>query len=139
MDAIAIRVWFRRGALDRRLARGADPSECEQLARRARQLTSRRTRRGLAEGILNLLEAAEAPQRSPTAAVPLQRRAILAERGLLLTIAEDLRGEGELSPRGVALVEQLLTDGDSPFYAPQAVIGAVHDALIHAHAALHLS
>jgi hypothetical protein len=139
MDAMAIRVWFRRGALDRRLARGADPSECAQLARRARQLTSRRIRAGLAEGILNLLEAAEEPQRSLTAAVPLQRREIVAERGLLLTIAEDLRSEDELSPRGVALVEQLLTDGESPFYGAQAVDGGVHDALIHAHAALHLS
>jgi hypothetical protein len=131
------RVWLRRGALDRRLARGADPSDSPQLARRAQQLKSRRCRHGLAQGIRNLLDAAEEPRRALTSAVPLQRRAILTESPLLIGIARELTSEDDLNPRGIALVEQLLTDGDSPLYGP-APEGALHEALIHARAAMHL-
>jgi hypothetical protein len=131
-------VWLRRGALDRRLAHGADPRATPELARRARQLTSRRCRAGLAEGIRNLIDAAEEPERGYSAAVPLQRRAILAERDFLLALAADLRSDDELSPRGIALVEHLLTDGMSPLYAPGPE-GGLHNALTHARAALHLA
>jgi hypothetical protein len=92
----------------------------------------------LAEGLRNILDAAEGPPRSLTAAVPIQRREILRERTLVLSVASDLESDEELGPRGVALVEQLLTSGDSPFYAP-AVHGALRDALTHARAALHLA
>jgi hypothetical protein len=138
VTAIGIGVWFRKAALDQRLAQGADPSEDPKLARRARQLKSRRMRDGLAEGIRNLLDSAEEPARSLSAAVPLQRREILKESELLLSLASDLTGGDELSPRGIALVERLLTDGDSPFYAPRPE-GSLHAALVHARAALHLS
>ena len=33
-----------------------------------------------------------------------------------MAIAEDLLSDDELSPRGIALVEELLTDGSSPIY-----------------------
>jgi len=132
------RVWLRRGALDRSLAHGADPTATPELSRRARQLTSRRTRAGLVEGLRNLIEAAEEPRRAHTAAVPLQRRAILGERAFLLDLAADLASDDELSPRGIALVERLLTDGASPVYG-SGPEGDLHRALIHARAALHLS
>jgi hypothetical protein len=132
------RVWLRRGALDRRIARGADTHESPQLARRARQLTSRRRRRRLAGGIRNLVHAAEQPVRALSAAAPLQRREIMRERGFLLQLAIDLESDDELSPRGVALIETLLTDGGSPVYSPLPP-GALRDALTHAHAALFLA
>ena len=62
------RVWLQRGALDRRIALGADPSTSPELDRRARQLTSPRCRAGFAAGIRNIVEAADYPQRC------LQRR-----------------------------------------------------------------
>ena len=110
------RVWLQRGALDRRIARGADTSENPRLARRARQLTSRRCRRGLAQGLRNLVEAGEHPSRGLTSAVPVERHQII----------------------GVALIEELLTSGDSPVFAPSPP-GAVRDALTHAHAAMFLN
>jgi hypothetical protein len=70
--------------------------------------------------------------------VPLQRREVLRERDFLLALAADLVGEDGVSPRGVALIEALLTDGTSPLYAPGPE-GELHRALIHARAALHLS
>jgi hypothetical protein len=132
------RVWLRRRTLDRELAHGADPGDSVQLARRAYQLNVRRYRSGLAAGIYNLLDAAEEPARSLSASVPLQRGEILAESPLLLAIARDLNGHDRLSPRGIALIKELLTDGGSPVYAPHPA-GSLHAALVHARAALHLS
>jgi hypothetical protein len=131
------RVWLQRGALDRKLARGADPSTSPALSRRARQLTSSRCRRGLAEGLRNVIDAADEPQRGYSAAVPLQRHEIQRERGFLVALAEDLRSDDELNPRGIALVEKLLTDGISPLYTSSPE-GELHGALTHARAALHL-
>jgi len=127
-------VWLRKGSLDRRLAAGADPAATPALARRARQLTSRRRRTALAGDILNLVKAAEQPERGVGAAVPLQRREILFERHLLLGLADDLVSDDALSPGGVALVARLLTDGASPLYAD----GSLRRALTQARAALQL-
>lgn len=132
------RVWLRRGSLDRSLAAGADPAASPELARRARQLTSRRTRAGLAASIRNLLDAAERRPRGFTSAVPIQRHDILRERQLMLQLAADLESQDELKPRGIALVERLLIDGASPVYV-DGPEGALHGALVHVHAALYLA
>ena len=133
-----LRVWLRRGSLDRSLAAGADPAASPQLARRARQLTSRRTRAGLAASIRNLIDAAEARPRGFTSAVPIQRREILRERQMLLQLVAALESQDELEPRGIALVERLLIEGASPVYVDRRE-GALHGALVHAHAALYLA
>ena len=57
---------------------------------------------------------------------------------MLLQLAADLESEDELEPRGIALVERLLIDGGSPVYV-DAPDGALHGALVHAHAALYLA
>lgn len=132
------RVWLRRGSLDRSLAAGADPAASPELARRARQLTSLRFRRGLASCIRNLIDAAEEPPRGLSSAVPLQRHQILAERELLFELAADLDGPGDLKPRGIALVERLLTHGDSPVYMSSPE-GTLREGLRQARAALHLA
>jgi hypothetical protein len=132
------RVWLRKASLDRSLAAGEDPAASPELSRRARQLTSRRRRAGLAASIRNLLDAAEERPRGFTVAVPIQRRAILGERQMLLQLAEDLESQDELKPRGIAIVERLLIDGGSPVYV-DCPDGALHGALVHAHAALHLA
>jgi hypothetical protein len=131
-------VWLRRGSLDRSLAAGKDPAASPALSRRARQLTSRRYRHGLAAAIRNLLDAAEERPRGFSAAVPVQRREVLAERELMLQLADDLESSDELKPRGIALVERLISDGGSPVYTSSPG-GSLHGALVHAHAALYLA
>jgi hypothetical protein len=131
-------VWLRRGPLDRSLAAGQDPAASPALARRARQLTSRRYRARLAASIRDLVDAAEERQRGFTAEVPIQRCEILRERQLLLQLAADLESGDELNPRGIVRVERLLIDGGSPVYVNGAE-GALHGALVHAHAALYLA
>jgi hypothetical protein len=132
------RVWLRRETLDRSLAHGADPSTTPELSRRARQLTSRRCRNGLAAGIRNLVAAAEETKHPYSAAAPIERRTILSERASLLDLADDLAGDDEVAPRGIALVDSLLTDGTSPVYMPSPD-GALHAAVVHARATLHLA
>jgi hypothetical protein len=132
-----VRVWLRRGSLDRSLAAGADPGTSPELARRARQLTSPRFRSGLAASIRNVLDAADEPRRGLTSAVPIQRGEILAERELLLELAADLESRDQLQPRGIALIDRLLTNGDSPVYMSSPE-WSLREALRQARAALYL-
>jgi hypothetical protein len=111
------RVFLQRGALLRRLAGGASPSGSPELARRAEQISSPRHRRLLASGLERVIDAAEERPRPYSAAVPLRRRAILTNRYALLGLAFELRDTSqEVSAYGLALVEQLLSDGGSPLY-----------------------
>lgn len=132
------RVWLRRGALDRRLARGADPNASRALSRRARQLTSPRYRAGLAAGLLRIVEAAEEPRRGHSSQVPLNRHEILVEAESIVELARDLNSSDRLNARGIALVERMLTSGGSPFFSfgPE---GELRIALRQARAALHLA
>ena len=81
-------MWLRKSTLDRRIALGADLGESPELSRRARQLSSRRRRAGLAAGLRRMVEAAEEPRPLLTSQVPLNRRAIRAHRELCLEVAE---------------------------------------------------
>jgi hypothetical protein len=132
------RVWLRKSSLDRRIAQGADPHDSPELARRARQLSSRRWRTGLAAGLRRMVEAAEEPRPVLTSQVPLNRREILAERELFLELARDLSSSDDLRPRGIACVERLLTDSYSPCFATSRP-GELGRALRQARAALHLT
>lgn len=111
------RVFLHRGSLVRRLAAGASPSDSPELARRAQQLCSSRHRRLLATGLEQVIDQAQEGPRPYSAAVALRRRAILRERSPLLGLAFELRDiSQEVCAHGVALIEQLLSDGGSPLY-----------------------
>jgi hypothetical protein len=132
---LGLRVWLRRGALDRALAGGANEAADPQLAYRAEQLTSPRSRRPLAAGLNRTIREAGRPARSLTAAVPLQRHQVLAARDEIEQLARDLAGPDEVQPRGVLAVHALLTHGDSPFFTPSPD-GTLNHAVRHARAAL---
>jgi hypothetical protein len=112
------RVWLHRRALDAKLAQGVLPSSSAELGYRARQLFSPRCRRSFASGIRRIVEAADDPSRSFTAAVPVCRREILAARADLIDLVDLLRLEDDLQVHGLALLEQFLTSGDSPLFHP---------------------
>jgi hypothetical protein len=121
--------------LDQALARGDDPSTSRRLSQRARDLCDPAMRRKTAADVERVVQAAEEPPPPLTAAVPLNRTAIGELRPLLLTLAEDLRTDGAVSPGGVAIVRLLLRGGSSPLYGSPPV-EELEDELRRARAAL---
>lgn len=55
-----------------------------------------------------------------TASVPIVREQVGEARETLLELATVLRGDGPVDPRGVALLDGLLTDSSSPVYVRSA-------------------
>jgi hypothetical protein len=99
-----------------------------EFARAARRLTKTRPRRRLAAGLERAVETAERPTRAITAAVPVQRLAVLACRADLLALAERLRGPEPVYAQGVALISELLGNADSPLYQAGGDLSAAIEA-----------
>jgi hypothetical protein len=101
-------------SLDRALIAGADPSGSPRLAARTAQLTSPRTRALIAGGLERLLRGAQGPQRRWWAVS--RRDQLLANASRLHELAGMLASDLPLYARGIALLNQLLTDGSGPAY-----------------------
>jgi hypothetical protein len=125
--------WHAPG-LDRELAAGASPSADALLAIRAGQLTTRRNRARTAAGLARAVRDARA-SRSFSAAVPPNRREVLAALTVLSALDRRLHGGEPVTAQGMALLLDLLTDGDSPLYRPREP-GALGSRLRAAAAAL---
>ena len=103
------------------------------------------SRARLALGLERVLEAADEPPITFSAAAPLNRPAIHANRPLLRALAHELRGDAAVRAAGVARVRRLLVDGAGPLYAPASVsalareAGAALDALYEAATSLRLT
>ena len=132
-DRVATRLHA--DSLDRSLAAGASPDASIGLALRARRLTGLRYRRALASGLDRVMR--EALTRPTFASPPLdwlRVRPIIGDlTGLRHTLLDPL-----VSAQGVAQVELLLTNGDSPLYRPHAP-GVLSAAVNRAAGALTLS
>ena len=101
-------------ALDRALIEGADPAATPQLSARVAQLTSRRSRDALADGLERLLEGARGPRRRWWA---LSRcDALLANASEISALARLLRGGTPVYVSGIAVVREMLGDAASPAY-----------------------
>jgi len=70
-----------------------------------------------------------------TAAIPPDRREVLAARVVIVVLDRRLRSAEPVDPRGIALLQTLLTDGASALYLPGAP-GALGSQLRAAAAAL---
>jgi hypothetical protein len=108
-------------SLDARLAAGIDPASEFVLVARAAQLLSQPHRRRLAASIERVVDEADAgkpPSWGP--AVPVVRAQVVEARASLLFIAHLLRFADRVRPRGVAIVDRLLTDGGSALYLRSA-------------------
>ncbi|MEA2198886.1 MAG: hypothetical protein QOJ25_2937 [Solirubrobacteraceae bacterium] len=130
---LRLRVWLRRPRLDRELARGRGYKTSPALALRARQLVETSTRRRAARNLRDIVNYAErAAAGRIISAVVIERAAVRAGREALLGLADRLDGTAPVSPRGVARVQILLTDGcESPLFNPHTgytVVDAVWQA-----------
>ena len=118
-----------RRVADAELIATALPSP--RLAWRTNELTSSEHRRALAESIVHLVHASEA--RYLPGASPVDRVAAREQHALLLRVAavlEDL--QRRVPPRGVLLVERLLSGSRSPLYLqrqPRDLRAALTEAL----------
>jgi hypothetical protein len=128
-------AWWRRPTLDGQLGAGVDPGASAALRWRAAQITTMPFRHGLADRVLRVLEAAEDPPPTPSSVAEPRRAQVLAARGALLSAVRELRRERAVRPRGVALIQGLLTDVRGPLYAATAdeeverAVRAARDAL----------
>jgi hypothetical protein len=105
---------LRGGSLDRALAAGADPAASRELTARASIVTSPRFRRALAEGLERWLQAAYGRPHSRRVLPP--RSLAAANAGQVRDLIAQLRGSAPLYARGVAAVDELLSDTTGPAY-----------------------
>lgn len=119
-QALKLRVLVRRTQLDQEIAAGVDPGSRPALALRAAQLLRPRNRRRLAASLERLIEELDADRDWFSAAIPFLRDQVAEARGTLLSLARALRVAERIQPRGLAMVDRLLRDPDSPLYVRSA-------------------
>jgi hypothetical protein len=101
--------------LDRRLAQG-EPAESDVLiALRAARLERERERRDLATGLQRAIQGTDAPRCFP-GQVRICQASVRAAQAEIRELVVCLTAAGPVSPRGVAELRMLLTDGTGPFY-----------------------
>jgi len=115
-----LRARVERSSLDAALARGADPCESRALAHRAARLTSECIRKKMAAGIEDTLAIAGRAPRAFSAAIEPDRDEVAAAAPLLMRVRELLLSSTPVYARGVALLEELLGQGDSSLYLPSS-------------------
>jgi hypothetical protein len=120
-QALRARVGWSHWSLDAMLVAGDDPARDPALALRAEQLRTGRNRRRLAAWVERLARESDgAGTRGVSATVPVVREEVTEARDSLLTLAYILRNAEDVRPRGVAMVERLLTDAGSVVYTDSA-------------------
>jgi hypothetical protein len=127
---------FSKRSVDDRLLSGELSPENGKGKARAEQLLKPRHRKQTAKALRDLVE--ESTHRAPSllsANLPIQARAVWRNAELILALADELEELPSVDPRGVILVDRLLTDGGSPAYAREDH-GELAEAVEHARAAL---
>jgi len=130
------RVAVRQVALTRQLADGADLAGAPELALRAHQLTTVRSRRRLARSLRATVAEARRPALARGGSSIVNRPAVLTAADALDLLVKRLHSPAPVTPQGMALASRLLTDADwSPLYS-SADPGALRRLVIETTAAL---
>jgi hypothetical protein len=111
---VRLTARMRSRALDRALIGGADPAANPRLAARARRLTTRSMRTGIADDLERLVRTAD-EQLARRRVLPF-RAAVRANAPEMQGLAALLRGPAAVSARSVAMLRKLLTDGTGSAY-----------------------
>jgi hypothetical protein len=117
LNKIAARLAGAR--LDRDLAAGVSPETSDLHAARARQLTSLKTRRTLADSWERLLWITQERRPVRSAKVPPCRDRLQQAAPEIRELVVALRATGPVPARGVAIAMGLLVDGCGPVYNPR--------------------
>jgi hypothetical protein len=113
---VRLRTWREGARLDRLLAQGIGPDVSPELALRARQLAHPRSRRRLARALESAVHSADRGRPARSARPPVRAHAVRRAQVTLLAVAGELRDHPSPNPRGIALAQRLLADGDGPLY-----------------------
>jgi hypothetical protein len=108
---LRFRTLWHAPDLDRALAAGTDPLASDELTLRAQQLVEPDCRLRFALRIEEIVRDARLAQPA------FVRSPVDANRSLLLKLAERLRADGPHPLRGLAAVDLLLREDDSPLFA----------------------
>jgi hypothetical protein len=111
-------VWWQAARLEGDLAACVSLHASDAHALRALRITGRRRRYSLADGLARVVRSASDPKVRFTAAVPPNRRAVLAARPVIEALERRLLGPEPVAARGVAMLGELLTEPTSPLYRP---------------------
>ncbi|HEY4278004.1 MAG TPA: hypothetical protein VGM91_07285 [Conexibacter sp.] len=125
------RVSLRHGGLDHRIASGESISVDRGMTVRAWQLTRPRMRRQLADSLERVVHDSDEMLPGEKSDVKARHLEVRVARGELLWLAARLRDDRPARAQGVALVSELLTDGNSPLY----MTGTRHELWRAVHAA----
>jgi hypothetical protein len=112
-------TWSRASAVDRELARGADPMQSDELSLRVGQLRSAKRRARLAVALRGAVDLANG-HHGPLITTRLRRREIRANQESLLALADLLRDGRPLGVQGLAMGSLLVGDRSSPLYRERA-------------------
>jgi hypothetical protein len=114
---LRIRTARHRSELTRALAEGADPNARRDLALRAAQLTSDRSRRALVRSLRRAIADAHDPLLTRLRAVIIRRSAVLEAQSAIDAMIERLDSPVPLRAEGMAVAERILTNAErSPLY-----------------------
>ena len=116
---IRLRTNVHRARLTRALAEDADPGASDELALRARQLTSERNRKTFARSLRRSIAEAHRPAGTRGVMSIIDRRAVLDAEPAIAELIERLLAPRPVQAAGMAMVERILTNADSsPLYNP---------------------
>jgi hypothetical protein len=120
---------WRAADLDRRLAKGADPMQSDELSLRVGQLGSAGTRSRLAVALRRAVEVGNG-RHPPLVRTRLRSPEIRENEDLLLVLADRLHDGEPLGVEGLAMTACLVDDRTSPMYRDGASLtDAVTEAL----------
>ena len=134
---LRMRTAVHRAGLTNALAAGVDPDANAELALRARQLTSRCTRRAFARSLHRTVAEAHRPATMRSRVVSIiDRAAVLNAEDAITELTERLRSPASVRPEGMAMLDRILTNAEwSPLYN-SAEPGAFRRVICEASAAL---
>jgi hypothetical protein len=114
---LRLKVAVKRDALNRELAAGAPSARSPELSLRASQLVSDRERQKLAGAWRRAVRDAHRPATNRVTISLVRRGAVIDAEGAIDGLVARLTDADPIAPAGMALVEQLITDGSSsPLY-----------------------
>jgi len=133
---LRLRTAVHRTKLTRALAEGVDPSADDELALRARQLTSDRSRKALARSLRRTIAEAHLPASTRARVSIIDRGAVLDAEAAIAGMIEPLLSPLPVQAEGVAMLERILANVDrSPLYN-RSERGALRQMIRDATAAL---